>query len=74
MNEYCNGVLRQVHPVGVAEPYSVGKMLALRRLTIGVRPLFPLIEYACQLTIEQHIFTDPAIVQLHELIVDIVSL
>ena len=74
MNGYCDGILQQVDEANAGVPSSVETMLAMRKLTIGVRPLFPLIEYACQLSIPHEVFTNAAITELQEVVVEIVSL
>lgn len=45
MGDYCKGTLEQVHHCSIGSQPSLDEMLALRRQSSGVSPLFALVEY-----------------------------
>lgn len=45
MSDYCNGTLEQVRHCSTGARPSLDEMLALRRQSAGVSPLFALVEY-----------------------------
>ena len=53
---------------------SIDEMITTRRGSIGVAPLYPLIEYAGGLRIPDEVFEDPVIQKLEILGVDIIFL
>lgn len=50
MRDYCNGAIEQVHSCSRGEYPTLDEMLALRRQSAGVSPLFALVEYATAVT------------------------
>ena len=57
MTDYCNGVLEHVNQGSQKQTPTIEEMLATRRRSIGVTPLYAFVEYAAslyQLTFAYH--------------------
>ncbi|KAK2002105.1 terpene synthase metal binding domain-containing protein [Colletotrichum falcatum] len=74
MELYAEGVARHVETFTSHRPPSLQEMLQTRRLSVGVAPLYHLVEYAHSLQIPDEVFEDPAIQALELLGADFVIL
>ncbi|GFF32970.1 presilphiperfolan-8-beta-ol synthase [Aspergillus udagawae] len=74
MGEYCKGSIEQVHMCSTGRYPSLDEMLALRRQSAGVAPLFALVEYAHKLDIPDHVFECRSIKEIERIGVDLVLL
>lgn len=70
MRQFCDAVLKQVITLAADETPTVEEMLAIRRQSAGVGPLFPLYEYANNLDLPDDFFDHAAIQELQELGMD----
>ncbi|KAJ5247787.1 terpene cyclase [Penicillium chermesinum] len=74
MADYSHGVISQVEVCSSGENVSLEEVLALRRHSAGVSPLFPLIEYAHRLRIPDQVFECPSIKEIERVGIDFVVL
>ncbi|KAK1959930.1 terpene synthase metal binding domain-containing protein [Colletotrichum sublineola] len=74
MELYAEGVARHIETFTSHHPPSLQYMLQTRRLSVGVAPLYHLVEYAHSLQIPDEVFEDPAIQALERLGADLVIL
>ncbi|KAK1590316.1 terpene synthase metal binding domain-containing protein [Colletotrichum navitas] len=74
MELYAEGVARHVQTFTSHRLPSLQDMLQTRRLSVGVAPLYHLIEYTHSLQIPDDVFEDPAIQALERLGADLVIL
>ncbi|RAL02054.1 terpene synthase family protein [Aspergillus ibericus CBS 121593] len=71
MNEYCTGCMDQVRSCSKGELPSLERMLALRRQSAGVSPLFALVEYAHKLDIPDFVFECKSIQEIERIGIDL---
>ncbi|WDK21094.1 terpene synthase metal binding domain-containing protein [Colletotrichum graminicola] len=74
MELYAEGVARHVETFTSHRIPSLQDMLQTRRLSVGVAPLYHLVEYAHSLQLPDEVFEDPAIQALERLGADFVIL
>ncbi|PKX98052.1 terpene synthase family protein [Aspergillus novofumigatus IBT 16806] len=74
MRYYCKGSIEQVRTCSIGRCPSLDEMLALRRQSAGVAPLFALVEYAHKLDIPDHVFECRSIQEIERIGVDLVLL
>ncbi|KAF7159079.1 hypothetical protein CNMCM5623_004312 [Aspergillus felis] len=74
MSDYCKGSIEQVRTCSMGRYPSLEEMLALRRQSAGVAPLFALVEYAHKLDIPDHVFECRSIKEIERIGVDLVLL
>ncbi|RLL97391.1 hypothetical protein CFD26_105000 [Aspergillus turcosus] len=74
MGDYCKGSIEQVRTCSMGRYPSLDEMLALRRQSAGVAPLFALVEYAHKLDIPDHVFECRSIKEIERIGVDLVLL
>ncbi|KAL3464020.1 terpene synthase metal binding domain protein [Aspergillus heterothallicus] len=72
MHDYCMGSLAQVQNASKKSFPSIEEMLALRRQSAGVAPLFALVEYAHKLNIPDTVFKSKSIQEIERIGVDFV--
>ncbi|KAL2844769.1 terpene synthase metal binding domain protein [Aspergillus pseudoustus] len=72
MHDYCMGSLAQVQNASRKKFPSIEEMLALRRQSAGVAPLFALVEYAHKLDIPDFVFETKSIREIERIGVDFV--
>ncbi|KAE8381454.1 isoprenoid synthase domain-containing protein [Aspergillus bertholletiae] len=74
MRDYCNGAIEQVHSCSRGEHPTLDEMLALRRQSSGVSPLFALVEYGHKLHIPDTVFETRSIKEIERIGIDLVLL
>ncbi|KAE8161751.1 pentalenene synthase [Aspergillus tamarii] len=74
MRDYCNGAIEQVHSCSRGEYPTLDEMLALRRQSAGVSPLFALVEYGHKLHIPDSVFETRSIKEIERIGIDLVLL
>ncbi|KAI0156091.1 terpene synthase metal binding domain-containing protein [Pestalotiopsis sp. NC0098] len=74
MTSYCAGVFQHVEDHTSDRTPSIADMLETRRQSIGVFPMYPLIEFAYNLDLPDQVFLDPAIQALENLGAEFVML
>ncbi|GIJ99409.1 terpene cyclase [Aspergillus viridinutans] len=74
MRHYCKGSIEQVRTCSMGRYPSLDEMLALRKQSAGVAPLFALVEYAHKLDIPDHVFECRSIKEIERIGVDLVLL
>ncbi|KAF2996745.1 terpene cyclase [Neopestalotiopsis sp. 37M] len=72
MSDYCAGVLLHVEDACNHQVLTPEDMLARRQLSAGVSPIFPLVEYACELRLPDHILEHEIIKELEQVVTDFV--
>ncbi|KAI0460034.1 terpene synthase metal binding domain-containing protein [Xylaria acuta] len=74
MTSYCAGALQHVEDHAAARIPTIPEMLETRRMSIGVFPMYPLIEFAYDLNIPEEVFQHPTIQVLENLGAEFVML
>ncbi|KAK1984687.1 terpene synthase metal binding domain-containing protein [Colletotrichum cereale] len=74
MELYAEGVARHIETFTSHRHPSLQDMLQTRRLSVGVAPLYHLVEYAHSLQVPDEVFEDPAIQALERLGADFIIL
>ncbi|KAJ5320443.1 terpene cyclase [Penicillium antarcticum] len=74
MAEYAHGTISQVKNTALNEHPSLEEVLALRRESAGVSPLFSLVEYAHRLDLPDEVFECHSIKEINRIGVDFVVL
>ncbi|PKY05071.1 pentalenene synthase [Aspergillus campestris IBT 28561] len=74
MTDYCNGSIEQVRACSTGRSPSLEEMLALRRQSAGVSPLFALVEYAHKLNLPDCVFEARSIKEIERIGIDLVLL
>ncbi|KAF7588364.1 hypothetical protein BBP40_005793 [Aspergillus hancockii] len=74
MRDYCNGAIEQVHSCSKGKHPTPNEMLAFRRQSAGVSPLFALVEYAHKLNIPDSVFETRSIKEIERIRIDLVLL
>ncbi|KAB8236095.1 terpene synthase family protein [Aspergillus alliaceus] len=74
MRDYCSGAIEQVHNCSRDEYPTLDEMLALRRRSSGVLPLFALVEYAHKLDIPDSVFKTRSVQEIERIGIDLVLL
>lgn len=74
MESYCIGVLQHVEKFAVNQIPTVSEILETRRQSIGMSPLYQLVEFACGLEIPDTVFSHPTIQTLEDLAAELVAL
>jgi hypothetical protein len=72
MSDYCAGVLLHVEDACNHQILTPEDMLARRQLSAGVSPIFPLVEYACELRLPNQILEHEIIKELEQVVTDFV--
>lgn len=67
MHDYTLGVAEHVSTYTTARVPSLEAMLHTRQLSVGVAPLYHLVEYAHSLEIPERVFLDPVVQALERL-------
>ncbi|KAH8164929.1 hypothetical protein CIB48_g3318 [Xylaria polymorpha] len=67
MTDYCEGALQHVEDHVADRIPDIAEMLETRRKSIGVFPMYPLIEFAYDLAIPDEVFSHPTIQALENL-------
>ncbi|KAF2211343.1 hypothetical protein CERZMDRAFT_43531 [Cercospora zeae-maydis SCOH1-5] len=70
LHDFCDAVLDQVGNCSTNRLPTVEEILATRRQSAGVAPLFPLFEFANSLVIPDSFFEAPATIELQDLAMD----
>jgi hypothetical protein len=74
MTSYCAGALQHVEDHAAARIPAISEMLETRRMSIGVFPMYPLIEFAYDLDLPDEVFLHPTIKALENLGAEFVML
>lgn len=74
MESYCAGTLQHVADFAADRAPTLSEMLTTRRMSIGVFPMYPLFEFAYNLSLPDEVFSHPTIQQLEVLGADFVML
>lgn len=74
MTDYCEGALQHVEDHVADRIPDIAEMLETRRKSIGVFPMYPLIEFAYDLAIPDEVFSHPTIQALENLGAEFVML
>lgn len=73
MQAYLEGVVDQVYAGEThAQSQTPEEYLDYRRRSVGVRPMFPLIEYCYNLDLPEDVFSHKVICELEDMAVDLV--
>ncbi|KAK6845983.1 terpene synthase metal binding domain protein [Apiospora arundinis] len=67
MKAYCAGALQHVEDYAADRMPTVPEMLETRRMSIGVFPMYPLVEFAYDLNLPDEVFLHPTIQMLENL-------
>ena len=67
MESYCAGALKHVQDHATDKVLSEQEMVDTRRMSIGVFPMYPLIEFAYDLRLPDEVFEDPTVRTLEDL-------
>ncbi|KAJ2982870.1 hypothetical protein NUW58_g6353 [Xylaria curta] len=74
MSSYCDGALQHVEDYVADRIPAISEMLETRRVSIGVFPMYPLIEFAYNLNIPEEVFLHPTVQTLENLGAEFVML
>jgi hypothetical protein len=74
MKHYCAGCLQHVEDYSADRTPTIQEMLETRRMSIGVYPMYPLVEFAYGLDIPEYVFSDPSLQTLESLGAEFVML
>jgi hypothetical protein len=74
MKHYCAGCLQHVEDYSAERTPTIQEMLDTRRMSIGVYPMYPLVEFAYGLDIPEYVFSDPNLQMLENLGAEFVML
>ena len=74
MQSYCAGVLQHVEDHVTDRVCTIQEMLETRRMSIGVFPMYPLVEFAYGLDLPDEVFCHPTIQALENLGAEFVML
>lgn len=74
MEAYCAGALQHVEDFAADRMPTVSEMLLTRRMSIGVFPMYQLIEFACGLRLPDEVFLHPTVQRLEILGAEFVML
>ncbi|KAI3339675.1 terpene synthase metal binding domain-containing protein [Ustulina deusta] len=67
MESYCAGALKHIQDHALDKVLSVQEMVDTRRMSIGVFPMYPLIEFAYGLNLPDGVFEHPTVRTLEDL-------
>lgn len=74
MKSYSTGCLQHVVDFTADQTPTLLEMLETRRISSGVFPMYPLIEFAYDLNLPDEVFLDPTVQKLSNLGVELVML
>ena len=74
MTAYAAGALLHIDDVSAHRLPTLDEMIATRRLSSGVTPLYALVEFGHELKIPDYVFDDPAIKELQVIGTDFVAM
>lgn len=74
MQAYGAGAIAHLNDELAGRRPSLEELAATRRLSVGASPLYHLVEYAHDINVPDDVFDSPAIQELQELGVDMVSM
>ncbi|KAI1811307.1 terpene synthase metal binding domain-containing protein [Poronia punctata] len=74
MESYCAGALKHVQDHVTDKVVSVEEMIETRRMSIGVFPMYPLVEFAYSLNLPDEVFEHPIVRTLEDLGAEFVML
>jgi hypothetical protein len=72
MQDYCHGALQQVWDCSTSKSRDLEDLLAVRRSSISVLPLYALVGFGHQLDVPTRVFEDDSIKQIRALGLDII--
>jgi hypothetical protein len=72
MQDYCRGALQQVRDCSTGTSRDLEDLLAVRRRSVAVLPLYSLVEFAHRLDVPKQVFEHDSIQRIRALALDVI--